>query len=108
MEQKTEIKDIIKCIEDEFDQDKVNEVFKPVYNIINDKDKTLQRKLQMLHNKIVELRKEFDGLAYFTDAKERNRALNRLKYHRKKNEKINKVIPVDNDDDDDIIIMNVK
>lgn len=36
-----EISDIIKSLEDEFNQDKVNEVFKPVYNIINDKDKSL-------------------------------------------------------------------
>ena len=104
MEQKTEIKDIIKCIEDEFDQDKVNEVFKPVYNIINDKDKTLQRKLQLLHNKIVEIRKEFDGLAYFADAKERNRALNRLKYHRKKNENVKRI--TEDDDNNNIIIIS--
>ena len=30
------------------------------------------------------MRKEFDGLAYHTDVKERNRILNRLKYYRKK------------------------
>lgn len=78
------ISNIIKSIEDEVDVDKVNEVFKPVYNIINDKDKSLQRKLQMMHNLIVAMRKEFDSLAYFTSVKERNKVINRLKYHRKK------------------------
>ena len=43
----------INSIEDEFDLDKVNEVFKPIYDIINDKDNSLQRKLQMIHNVIV-------------------------------------------------------
>ena len=80
------ISDIIKSIEDEFDIDKVNEVFKPVYSIINDKDKSLQRKLQMMHNLIVSMRKEFDSLAYFTNVKERNKVINRLKYHRKKSQ----------------------
>ena len=77
----------INSIEDEFNLDKVNEVFQPIYDIINDKDKSLQRKLQMIHNAVVILRKEFDGLSYHTDVKERNKILNRLKYHRKKNEK---------------------
>ena len=83
------ISDRIKSIEDEFDIDKVNEVFNPVYNIINDKDKSLQRKLQTMHNLIVAMRKEFDSLAYFSNVKERNKVINRLKYHRKKNEKTN-------------------
>ena len=74
----------INSIEDEFNMDKVNEVFKPINELINDKDKSLQRKLQMIHNAIVILRKEFDGLSYHTDVKERNKILNRLKYHRKK------------------------
>ena len=74
----------INSIEDEFNIDKVNEVFKPIYEIIKDKDKSLQRKLQMIHNAIVILRKEFDGLSYHTNVKERNKILNRLKYHRKK------------------------
>lgn len=82
------ISNIIKTIEDEFDQDKVNEVFKPVYNIINDPDKSLQRKLQMIHNVIVAMRKDFDSLTYFTNVKERNKVINRLKYHRKKETKI--------------------
>ena len=76
--------DNINSIEDEFNLDKVNEVFKPIYNIINDKDKSLQRKLQMIHSAIVILRKEFDELSYHTDVKECNKILNRLKYHRKK------------------------
>ena len=84
MENNNNISDIIKSIEDEFDIDKVNEVFKPVYNIINDKDKSLQRKLQMMHILIVAMRKEFDSLAYFTNVKERNKVINRLKYYRKK------------------------
>ena len=83
------ISEIIKSIEDEFDTNKVNEVFKPLYNIINDKDKSLQRKLQIMHNLIFAMRKEFDSLAYFTNVKERNKVINRLKYHRKKNEKTN-------------------
>ena len=86
------ISNIIKNIEDEFNQDKLNEVFKPVYNIINDPNKSLQRKLQMIHNVIVVMRKEFDSLSYFTDVKERNKMINRLKYHRKKEIKIQKQI----------------
>lgn len=86
MEEKPEIKDIIKSFEDEFDQDKINEVFKPLYEIINNSDKSLQRKLQLMHTMIVSMRKEFDGLAYFSSAKERNREINRLRYHKKKNE----------------------
>ena len=74
----------ISSIEDEFNLEKVNEVLKPVYDIINDKDKSLQWKFQMIHNAIVALRKEFDELSYHTDIKERNGVLNRLKYHRKK------------------------
>ena len=104
MQHKTEIKDIIKSIEDEFNTEKLTEVFKPLYTIIHDQDKSLQRKLQLLHNKIVELRKEFDGVAYCTDAKERNKILNRMKYHRKKNMVVfqPKVVPVveENDDED--------
>ena len=50
----------INSIEDEFNMDKVNEIFKPIYEIINEKDKSLQRKLQMIHNAIVIMRKEFD------------------------------------------------
>jgi len=90
------ISNIIKSIEDEFDQDKINEVFKPVYIIINDPDKSLQRKLQMIHNVIVAMRKDFDSLAYFSDAKERNKVINRLKYHRKKNQFNNVVTIVGN------------
>ena len=82
------ISNIIKTIEDEFDQNKINKVFKPVYNIINDPDKSLQRKLQMIHNVIVAMRKDSDSLAYFTTVKERNKIINRLKYHRKKDNKI--------------------
>ena len=43
----------------------------------------------MMHNLIVAMRKEFDSLAYFTNIKERNKVINRMKYHRKKNEKTN-------------------
>ncbi len=87
MEETSIIQDIVKSVADEFDPIKVNEVFKPIFNIIEDKDKSLQRKLQMIHNVVVAMRKEFDSLAYNTDVKERNREINRLKYHRKKMEK---------------------
>ena len=87
MEQQ-KISHIIKSIEDEFNPEKINEVFKPVYDIINNKDKSLQRKLQLIHSVIVAMRKDFDSLAYFTDIKERNKEINRLKYHRKKQSKI--------------------
>ena len=70
---------IIKSIQDEFDPVKVEQFFKPLYDIMKDEDKSL-------HNKIVSMRKEFDGLDYFADAKERNKELNRLKYHRQKNQ----------------------
>ena len=46
----------------------------------------------MIHNVIVVMRKEFDSLSYFTDVKERNKMINRLKYHRKKEIKIQKQI----------------
>ena len=82
---------IIKSIQDEFDPVKVEQFFKPLYDIMKDEDKSLQRKLQLLHNKIVAMRKEFDSIDYFADAKERNKELNRLKYHRKKNQA--KVVP---------------
>ena len=75
---------IIKSIEDEFDQEKLKIVFKPIYDIIEDKDKSLKRKLQLMHNAVVALRKEFDNLEYSADVKARNRELNRLKYHKKK------------------------
>ena len=75
---------IINSIEDEFDQEKLKIVFKPIYDIVEDKDKSLKRKLQLMHNAVVALRKEFDNLEYSADVKARNRELNRLKYHKKK------------------------
>ena len=87
------ISTIIQSIEDEFNQDKVNEVFKPVYNVINDPEKSIQRKLQLLHNLIVAMRKDFDSVNYNMDVKERNKVLNKLKYHRKKIQ----AVPVNNE-----------
>lgn len=90
--QQTRIADIIKCIEDEFNQEKVNQVFKPVFDIISHNDKSLQRKLQLLHNVIVSMRKEmkeFGDSSYSSSVAERNKKINRLKYHRNKNQQPN-------------------
>jgi hypothetical protein len=83
----------INNVEEEFNKDKLNEIFKPVYEIINDDNKSLQRKLQLIHNMIVDMRNHYDPLQYFGNIKERNKELNRLKYQRKKKqEKLSKPI----------------